>query len=252
VWWIIEFCNLLGTGFTKISILLFVRRISLTSANEWLSWSLLATIILVALSTVVFEISLFIECRPLGAFWLQVNPIWRMTEQYHCANEGKKLLAAGIVSVIQDFLVTTLPLFLIWNIQLTRSKKTGIIAIFGIGYLVCAMGLARVVYTHTVFFSTWDITWWAPVLGVWTVAELCTGIMVACAPALKVCFQNAKSSIKASTPFWRSKDMNNSVDQKEMESSTESRRSGVGLYTQVLKEIEVSHELNPDSMQYQV
>jgi hypothetical protein len=197
-------------------------------------WTISATIGFVALTTVALEISLFIECKPINAFWNQVNPIWRSTNDYYCVNEGKKLLAAGCISLLQDVMVTTLPIFLVWNLQVNRAKKVRLVALFAVGYLVCGMGLARIVYTHKTFFSTYDFTWWAAVLGVWTQTELCTGIIVACSPTLKTFFKQSKAAVtsyRSSAPSGKSMGSSNTPMKG-------SRGGGVGLYTQQLDDLE--------------
>jgi hypothetical protein len=211
-------------------------------------WIISATIVFVALTTVALEISLFAECRPINAFWNQINPFWRGANDYYCVNEGKKLLAAGCISLLQDVMVTTLPIFLVWNLQLNRAKKMRLVALFSAGYLVCGMGLARVIYTHKTFFSSVDFTWWAAVLGVWTQTELCTGIMVACAPALKTFFTQAKAtaiSYRSSAPLGSSAPSGKSNHSTGTETKG-SGSGGVGLYTQQLDDLEDAKEEKAD------
>lgn len=228
--------NVVGTGFTKISILLFVKRMIGRSTNIWMYRALWFNIIFVALTTICFEISLFVECRPFHAFWHQVDIAWASSNEYYCVNEGKKLLAAGIISVVQDFIVTTLPLIVIWDLRLPAAKKLGIAAIFAAGYVVCGMGLARVYYTHYIFFDTYDVTWWAAVLGIWTQAELNLGIIVACTPALKAFFNEVLTS-KMVTDLYGSSRTLTSRRTGNDEKYTPSNQQRPGLYTQELDDL---------------
>jgi hypothetical protein len=50
------------------------------------------------------------------------------------------------------------------------------------------MGIIRIVYSHRVFFESYDVTWEGPILLIWTHMELHLGIICACAPALKAFF----------------------------------------------------------------
>jgi len=56
-------------------------------------------------------------------------------KEFHCVNEGAKLVSAGAISTLQDFMVITIPLVLLWNLRMERGKKAGIIAVFALGYL---------------------------------------------------------------------------------------------------------------------
>lgn len=134
--WAIEALNLLGTGLTKISILLFVRRLTLGNSTTAIVYTIWFTIVFVALTTFVFEITLLLECRPLTAFWNKVDIRYVLGgDEFYCVNEGAKLMAASVISAFQDFMVTTIPLVLLWRLQIQRTKKAGIIAIFALGYL---------------------------------------------------------------------------------------------------------------------
>jgi hypothetical protein len=134
--WAIEGLNLLGTGLTKVSILLFVNQMMRRNLATPVATILWATVAFVVLSTITFEISLFAECRPFSAFWMQVDIGYAYGgAKWRCVNEGAKLLSAGVISTVQDFLVTTLPLILIWDLQMAQKKRFAIIAVFAVGYL---------------------------------------------------------------------------------------------------------------------
>jgi hypothetical protein len=55
--------------------------------------------------------------------------------QFHCVNEGAKLISAGAISTLQDFMVTTIPVVLLWDLRMDRRQKASIIAIFALGYM---------------------------------------------------------------------------------------------------------------------
>lgn len=134
--WAIEALNLMGTGLTKISILLFIRRLTLRNSTTAIVYTIWTTIVFVALTTVVFELTLFLECQPYAAFWNRVDIRYVLGgNEFHCVNEGAKLLSAGVISVVQDFMVATLPLILLWDLRMHRAKKAGIIAIFALSYM---------------------------------------------------------------------------------------------------------------------
>jgi hypothetical protein len=134
--WAIEALNLLGTGLTKVSILVFVSQLTDRSSSKVLSHILWTTVAFVILSTIAFEITLFTECRPFSAFWMQLDFAFAYgPKKWHCVNEGAKILVAGIISTVQDVIVTTLPLILIWDLKMALRKKIGVAAVFAVGYL---------------------------------------------------------------------------------------------------------------------
>jgi hypothetical protein len=50
-----------------------------------------------------------------------------------------------------------LPIFLIWNVRISRRQKVGLCCIFGIGLITCVCGILRTYYATYVYnckFST--------------------------------------------------------------------------------------------------
>jgi hypothetical protein len=50
-------------------------------------------------------------------------------------NETAITVSAGIFNLVQDFMVATLPIFAVWDLQIPLSKKAGVITIFALGYM---------------------------------------------------------------------------------------------------------------------
>jgi hypothetical protein len=128
---------MVSTVTTKISILLFYRRLAADTVTKTFLYFVYAAIIFVGLYFVVFWINLFVGCRPLNSFWNQVDLSWlsKNIDKYHCFDEAANLTAAAIVSVIQDFIACGLPLILFVKTRLPKGQKIALTAIFGVGFL---------------------------------------------------------------------------------------------------------------------
>lgn len=152
-----------------------------------------ASIAFVAAYAVVFLCTLFFGCSPINAFWQQVDLTWEATHiqnvDYHCLNEPANLLAASSVSIFQDFLACGLPTMLFWKLQLPRRQKIALGAIFGVGFFLCITGVLRIYYIHKIFYETYDTTWAAEDVWIWTMVEAHLAIICASAPAIKVFFK---------------------------------------------------------------
>jgi hypothetical protein len=131
----LEALYLISTATTKISILLFYRRLTEGTASRAFLWCVYAAIASVVVYFIVFFTLLFVLCRPLEAFWLQVDLNWEATHQYHCINEEWDLVSAGIVSVFHDFVACGMPMILFWKLKIPRRQKVALGAIFGVGFL---------------------------------------------------------------------------------------------------------------------
>jgi len=187
----IEISYVLATGLTKLSVLFFVLRMTRHTVNRWIFIAIWVTIVFVIVSNIFFGIFGFVLCRPFSAFWHEVN-IERIVAgyQYKCMDEGVLVVTAGTVAAGQDIIVTTLPLSMIWNMQLPPRKKWSVIAIFCAGYISCIMSILRIVFSAKLYFMTYDVTWEAPDCFLMAVLELNIGIICACIPAAKLFFEH--------------------------------------------------------------
>jgi hypothetical protein len=64
---------LVSTATTKISILLFYRRLASGTISKAFQWAVYASIAFVAIYWVVFTLNLFLGCRPFRAFWMEAD-----------------------------------------------------------------------------------------------------------------------------------------------------------------------------------
>jgi hypothetical protein len=89
----------------------------------------------VILYLVVFLALLLAQCRPLNAFWNQVDPEWAATRQYQCLNEFSGMLTAASISMAEDFVACFLPMMLFWSLKLSFRQKLALQVVFGVGIL---------------------------------------------------------------------------------------------------------------------
>lgn len=86
--------------------------------------------ILMALSTIAsvgFFLAVFLICRPTAYFWDR-------SIQGSCSNERLALLFPGIFNMILDILILSLPMRVLWDLQVTRQRKILSFVVFGMGF----------------------------------------------------------------------------------------------------------------------
>ncbi|OJD35903.1 uncharacterized protein BKCO1_14000166 [Diplodia corticola] len=179
----ISILYLASTGLTKVSILYFYRRIG--EVRTWFKRTIWVNIVFITAYTLAFIVAMPLECRPTAAYWWKASPVWRTSHEYHCINEGAKMITAGAISVLQDFIACVLPMALFWDLRISRRAKFALGLVFSLGLLTCICGVIRTRVIHRVFFETYDVTWAVrPVLAL-TIIESSLGITCASMPALK-------------------------------------------------------------------
>lgn len=71
-------------------------------------------------------LSTFLACRPF-------EKIWEPTIPGHCSSYLASGLATSIINVVIDFIIITLPIPMIWSLQMARGRKIAISIMFGMG-----------------------------------------------------------------------------------------------------------------------
>lgn len=128
-----EVAYLLSTSLIKISILSFYRRLTKGAISKTFLYLVWVFIAIVIVYFFVFAFAFIFTCSPTEGYWHLFDIRWRFTHRLKCRDEGKEVVAATIISTVQDFLICALPILLVWNLQLPRRQKAGLIGIFGLG-----------------------------------------------------------------------------------------------------------------------
>ena len=92
--------------------------------------------------------------RPIKAYW-EVSPKY----DYKCLNDGAIVFSASVINIFTDFIATTLPMPLIWSLNLPARQRLAVISIFGLGIVVNVAGSVRTVYVWKSMVAGYDTTW---------------------------------------------------------------------------------------------
>jgi hypothetical protein len=136
---VISLIAVTGTSCTKVSILLFYRRLVDGVFSRRLKWSLWSAILFVVLYNIGFIAFSLAECTPVQSSWKALEPTYHGAHK--CVSPQAVQLSAIIISaisVITDFVTVTLPavlLFTMTKIKFSRRQHIALIIIFFFGYL---------------------------------------------------------------------------------------------------------------------
>ena len=160
--WYAEWCYVISTSATKISILLFYRRISVKFSKAFMiaTW---VGIIFNILYMIAFCMVLLLLCTPISSYWNSFDPIWVMTHPpSHCGKENLELPLSGVFSVIGDLYSAVLPIVIIFNLNLSSRQKLSLYALFSLAFLIVAAGTARTILMYQMLNQDYDFTWGKP------------------------------------------------------------------------------------------
>jgi hypothetical protein len=109
----------------KTSILLLYLRVF---THRWFTIACNLCIVFLVLHGIAFTLVVSFQCKPVESFW---NP--RVTGK--CINLTATGVAGAIISIVEDLVILILPIPEIINLQMNKSKKWGLVLLFGIGSL---------------------------------------------------------------------------------------------------------------------
>ncbi|KAK0109151.1 hypothetical protein ONS96_002976 [Cadophora gregata f. sp. sojae] len=169
----------LAVSFTKLSIVLFYRRIFGMNLGLWL-----CTFLVVAYCVTVI-VTILVSCQPLEYFWTQYTTPGATG---HCINVSLFFFANGIWAMLVDVCILVVPVPVILKLQMPKSQKMAVMLILLLGSFVCIASIIRILTIHVVITSD-DLTWAMGQLFIWSCCEPYIGIVCACLPTLAPFFR---------------------------------------------------------------
>jgi len=180
--------------------------------KDTISRVFVVAVILTATTVIIGDLLCIIfwakSCRPFDSYWNSLNPVWMAAHPSStCSSDGPLLLWATLMSVIQDFITTVIPMVLCWKLQITIGQRVALNAIFAVGFCACFAGTMRLVYVYKAFYESYDriceskslfcvnccannMIGYLFYIYAWTLGEISLAIIGASAPALNVLFKH--------------------------------------------------------------
>ena len=159
---------------TKVSICLFLMRLPRSKRlKRPLQWA----VAFLLFSNTILTVMWIMQCQPIHAAW---------DEDGRCLSRAAKegiVLAQAIISVVSDFAFATLPILILWRVQIDFKTKIGLWCLMCLGFFTGACCLVRTVLNNEALPS--DETYGGIVNWVWRLFEVTVGIIAACIPTLR-------------------------------------------------------------------
>ncbi|KAL8952985.1 MAG: hypothetical protein Q9222_001136 [Ikaeria aurantiellina] len=114
----------------------------------------------------------------------QFNLEMRLDPKTRCEPSSAKVeLYYGYCNILSDSALLVMPMPLLYQIKMVRSKKIGTAIIFATGFLVSGIAIYRQYVLHT-NKQTSDVSWQAVPSIIWITTEVNLSIVCACLPVL--------------------------------------------------------------------
>ncbi|PVH72184.1 hypothetical protein DL98DRAFT_470755 [Cadophora sp. DSE1049] len=181
--------SVLAAGLSKTSFAATLLRLM---PGLWQRIGLWFIIVSIYLAMGLSGIFLYIQCTPVARVWDRTIP-------GTCWPPGRQTMLgimAGGYSSAMDFVLALLPTILLWNLQIRRREKLGVIFAMSLGALAGCAGIVKTIYLSKKDKS--DFTYFVADLKIWTSVESATAIMAACVPVFRVLLKKASSHYHSS------------------------------------------------------
>ncbi|KAF7547315.1 hypothetical protein G7Z17_g7819 [Cylindrodendrum hubeiense] len=146
--------------FIKLSIGVFLLRLSVQKVYTWILWVSLA--IITVWSCVIFFWDIF-QCSPVAKQW-----DFRITTG-QCVSADQVVAAAysiSVMTILSDWLYALLPVPMLWTVKMTKQAKATVIVILGLGVFASIATLIRLRFladltdTNDILFAGTDAMVW--------------------------------------------------------------------------------------------
>ncbi|KAM3509122.1 hypothetical protein MY11210_006461 [Beauveria gryllotalpidicola] len=172
----------LALGCTKMSITWMIKRIFFESCHTWIPYCLMAVNFCWMIQNILTGVLL---CRPITLNW---DPDGRG----YCGNQKVAFSAVSIVDIITDILIISLPVKMLWGLQMRRTYKIAVACMFGAGLVIIAFTAVRLYSVFTL--DTSDVTYNFVSISIIGLVQSGVAIIVASAPLLGPAFDRTIGS----------------------------------------------------------
>lgn len=172
--WLQTFATLM---FTKVSICLFLLRITITKG---FIRPLQAAVAILVVSNVVLSLLWIFQCTP------HLDKAWNDKMPGQCFSKGQLeriIISQALISIISDFFLSAFPILILRKVQISFRSKIGLCLLMGLGVITGSLSIVRTVLNgqNEANDPSWDVipNWY------WRSWEVFFGIAAACIPALR-------------------------------------------------------------------
>ncbi|KAJ5567140.1 hypothetical protein N7535_006446 [Penicillium sp. DV-2018c] len=171
-WWLCEIAYCFSSVGCKISVCLFLMRITIKRVHHWILYIVMT---LTVIAAIIFMFLMLLQCKPLEYFWtrlafdpaiegycIDINIIINMTYVY------------SAFAALCDFTVGLMPIFLVHKLHMKRQTKIAVMGILSMACVASAAVIVRIPFVVT--FADPDFLYATVQIAIWSNIELGLGI----------------------------------------------------------------------------
>ncbi|KAK2880119.1 hypothetical protein FQN49_000533 [Arthroderma sp. PD_2] len=170
-------------GLIKLS--LFIQYYLLFKVRRYVRISVYIGATLSGLFYIATSVTAFVMSSPWPG-----ESILEGTLSWHYLKFAEFSIPTGIIGMLVDLVLLILPMPAVWQLQLSTSKKIGIILVFMTGGLAVAASAANLYYRTLLQNDITDASWKVGYVLIWSKIEMFAGITASSMPAVRQFFSS--------------------------------------------------------------
>ncbi|EMR65430.1 putative integral membrane protein [Eutypa lata UCREL1] len=137
-------------SFAKIALLVFYLRLS---PQRWFSVAIWTTVGIIAIYSPVITFSLLFACHPVRKAYSVIEAV-----DGTCLTLPALYIAVAICNIVTDVILFTLPLPMVYSLNMPKAQKWGVVLVFGIGSITVITSVIRASILPSLFNNP-DQSW---------------------------------------------------------------------------------------------
>ncbi|KKK12993.1 hypothetical protein ARAM_000915 [Aspergillus rambellii] len=171
-WWLCEIAYCFASFGCKVSVCIFLLRITVKRAHIWILYTVM---LLTVLAGLAFMFVLLLQCRPLAYFWTRTA--FDPNIKGSCISMDIIVVMTYIYSAFAalcDFTVGILPIFIVHKLHMRTKTKLAVIGILSMACIASSAVIIRIPYVRT--FKDPDFLYATVEIALWSNIETGLGI----------------------------------------------------------------------------
>ncbi|KAF2115447.1 hypothetical protein BDV96DRAFT_646443 [Lophiotrema nucula] len=157
--WLSEFAFLVSMCLTKMSVLVFYRRLDHPCPKP-LRRIISIFIALTLVYTLAFILTQILLCRPTNAYWIIPRKSDKTTWERSCASQHITYPLQGSLDVFSTFYTIMIPVLVLRNIPMAATQRRGLGGTALFGLVIFGIGVTRTAFlSHLADSPNGDATW---------------------------------------------------------------------------------------------
>ncbi|KAI9647612.1 hypothetical protein NHQ30_003997 [Ciborinia camelliae] len=183
-WWLCEPVYIISNMALKLSVAVFLLRLSNVRLHRYI---ILSALVLCEVAGIFYFLVFIFQCQPSDYFWTKYTG-----GTGKCINPNLPVVAGyaySAITCVSDWTLSLIPIFVVWNLQMTPRDKISVAIILSLGAVASSATIIRIPYLSDLSNIS-DFLCATVDVAIWSTTETGIGITACSVATLRPLFRN--------------------------------------------------------------